>query len=204
MSLGLDNAGRALPAALGVLLGIFLYAKPVVQPPAALPVLGLLVLILLMRLAREVFIQHPLFGLALLEPWILSSVLVVALGTQLLLWLALHAESWFAAPAAVQKTYAAALMGAVTAFLATAWMKDIQDAKGPFLPGPAWKDFARRFSTAHRLTGETLELEACDADVIASAGISGWGLRARWQRSRILSDYLRNGKRATPLRQSAG
>jgi hypothetical protein len=188
MSQALAGVLRGLPGLAGVLAGIFLYAKPIVHPAPIIPTVILLFLIVALYASRELFTIAPKWALLLLEPWVLSAVCIVALSTQFLFWLTVTSQSWFDLPKPQLDAISGALLGAVTTFLATAWTKDVQDSQGPFLPSSQFRTFlAARFIERYKLTGDNVEVEACDSDVVASECISGWGLKSRWKRAAILS-----------------
>ena len=191
MNIGLAGVLRGLPGLLGVLAGIGLYATTLVQPVFCLPILLLVALVVLLLLSRKVFLKHPRLALILLEPWVLSAVCIVALCTELILWLTITSPDWFPE---LQKprldAVTGALIGALTTYLATVWTKDVAESKGPFLPSTQFEQsLARDFSKTYHLTGDTIEWEACHAEAVRN-GVKGWGLVSRWKRAKILSDYL--------------
>ncbi len=193
MNLGLAGVLRGLPGLLGILAGIGLYATPLVQPSFCLPILLLVALVVLLLLSRKVFLKHPRLALILLEPWVLSAVCIVALCTQLILWLTITSPDWF--PALEKPRLDAvtgALIGALTTYLATVWTKDVEESKGPFLPSTQFeKSLAVYFTKKYKLTGATSEWDACNSDFVLVGRIKGWGFVSRWKRAKILSDYLK-------------
>ena len=134
MNLGLTGVLRGLPALVGVLAGILLYARPPVQPSFALPILLLFALVLALLLSRKAFTSYPRISLVLLEPWVLSAVCVVALCTLLILWLTVASPMFFALDKPHLDAVTGALVGALTTYLATVWTKDVEDSRGPLLP----------------------------------------------------------------------
>lgn len=201
MNYGLDSAIRGLPAVLGVFLGLASYAKPVANEPALVPLTLLLVGVISLGLAVGAFNRSPMLGVALLEVWVVSAIALSALATQLLLWLTVSLDMWIKLPTDVEeKSVSGAIIGAASAFLASAWLKELQDGKGPFLPSSVFeKRLAKSFQKAHSIVGSNVEFELCDSEHVAKLNIDGWGLTARWRRAIALNRFLKCGKSFTQL-----
>jgi len=194
MNLGLTGVLQGLPGLIGVLAGIALYAKSPVLASIGLPAIFLVSLILVLFLSRKLFISYPRMGLFLLELWVLSAICIVALCTQLILWLTVESPTWFDLDKGRLDAVTGALVGALTTYLATIWTKDVQDSKGPLLASTQFQQFlAVNFSTSHDLKGDTAEVEACSSDAVRT-GVTGWGFMSRWRRAKILSEYLKRSK----------
>lgn len=183
---------RGIPALLGVLAGIYLYAS---NPDAAYYALPLIVLVLVLALllsGHAVILKSPRLALALMEPWVISAVCITALSTQLILWVTVHAAGWFTLSKTDLDAVSGALVGAITTYLATIWTDDIKKSEGPFLPASQFKKALQsRFSTHFGIIGDNLEWEACHSRTLRN-GTTGWGLSARWNRARILDLYVRS------------
>jgi hypothetical protein len=192
VTFGLAGILRALPGLVGVLTGIFLYAQPFGKLSFAAPCGVLLVLVVAFLFSYELFIIYPRVALFLLEPWVLSAVCIIALSTEVVLWLTVTSPSWFALDKSRLDAVTGALVGSITTYLATIWTKDIQDSKGPFLPATQFQFFlAPHFSNTYKLVGDTPVWHACNSDHV-SAGLTGWGIKSRWRRAKILSDYRKS------------
>ena len=199
MNLGLASALRGLPALAGVVLGVVLFACPL-QGATALPLVALVCLTWVLGAAHRVFNTRPVMGLALMEPWTLAAVALVATCTGAVLWMTVHLEALLGLPQTQAKAVSGALIGAFTTYAATAWLKEIQDANGLFVTSGQAKLHFAGFAKHHGLVGDALALELCQEDKVAIPGsvVEGWGWKARWQRARLLQRFLDGGKQPLP------
>lgn len=191
MSKLLGNAGQGLPPLIGVLWGIYLYSSALEN--WWLPVPVLVVAFLLMRFGRWLLRYSPLGGCALIELWAAGSVSIVALCTMLVLWLTVHAGDFLSGTDAEKKAVSAALVGAVTAYLAVLWTKDIQASEGPFWSGTQLKEgLSVAFKKEDRQPeADSREWDAVWENRVRCGGPDGWGLKSRWWRCGIVGRYLK-------------
>ena len=192
MSKLLGNAGQGLPPLIGVLWGIYLYSSALEKWWLPIPVL--IGAFLVMRSGRWLLRHRPMWGCALIELWVAGSISIVALGTMCILWLTVNAGDFLPGTDAENKAVSGALVGAVTAYLAVLWTKDIQAAEGPFWSGTQLKEGLNAvFRKKDRVPGgDSLEWEAVWERKVRDDGPVGWGLKSRWWRCRILGRYLRS------------
>lgn len=199
MNLGLASALRGLPALAGVMLGVYLFASPL-KGATGLPMVALIFLALLLGIANRVFNEHPFLGAALLEPWTLAAVALVATFTGIVLWMTVNLEALVGLPPTEAKAVSGALVGAFTTYAATAWIKDIQDANGLFVTSGQAKLHFKGFASHHQLVGDSVALELCQEEKVVTkeARVEGWGWKARRQRARLLQQFLDGGKKPLP------
>jgi hypothetical protein len=199
MNLGLASALRGLPALVGVVLGVYLFASPL-KYAIWLPLLALAVLSVVLSIAHGVFNERPMLGLALTEPWTLTAVALVATLTGIVLWMTVNLETLVGLPATDAKAVSGALIGAFTTFAATAWIKEIQEANGLFVASGQAKLHFQGFAAHHKLIGDNVARELCESETAVAKGIEvkGWGMTARWQRARMLQAFLKSGKKPLP------
>jgi hypothetical protein len=190
-----------LPSLAGVFAGIVLYARPLLHTAPAIPLLVLAVACLFLFLASQTFVTRPILSAALLEGWSMAAVAIIALCTQLILWLTVSTTALLdISDADLAKAASAALVGAATTFLATAWVKEIEKADGFFFASSQFrKTLARGFAKAHSLPSATLESAVCNLDSVSVKQISGWGFSARRRRAKVMGEYLRSGKQTHAL-----
>jgi hypothetical protein len=121
--------------------------------------------------------------MVLIEFWVLSAACVVALSTFAIVWITAKSPVWFDALGEDEvKIVVGVLVGAVTAFLASAWTKDIAGAQGYFWPTKHLRAFFYQLG----ITGDSRESDAVHKNRVQGGGPEGWGLLARWQRAVIL------------------
>jgi len=195
MSKLLGNAGQGLPPLVGVLWGIYLYSSALEN--WWLPVPVIVGAFLVMRIGRCLLHYNPLLGCALIELWVAASVSIVALGTMLVLWLSVHAGDFLQGTAAEKKAVSAALVGAVTAYLAVLWTKDIQASEGSLWSGTQLKEgLSAAFEKEDRQPeADSREWDAVWENRVRCGGPVGWGLKSRWWRCGILGRYLKKRRR---------
>lgn len=191
------NAVVGLPALIGVVLGLKLYADPV---PTAYCVGALIVIAYGARwIAFAIMHRMPRLARWLIELWILSAIGVTALGTAAVTWLTLNASlallfdtSRLAADQL--KTMTAAFVTAVTTYIALVGTKDIGDATGFFWSSGAFKTaMAKAYANlpdAKKPQGPTKEYAAIFLDAVPGFGPIGWGFSARGMRAKIFADCI--------------
>ena len=148
---------------------------------------------------------RPAIGRWLIEAWIVSAVGVSALATAILLWIGLQQPparltSLIGLQPDEVKSVTAAFVGALAAFLASAWTQDIGAAKGPFWPSTQFKAGFRKASIVLDPPPRSGRLfEVMNSDFAHSYNgektIDGWGFGARSQR---LSEFEAAPKRTSP------
>jgi hypothetical protein len=191
MSFGLGNASAGLPALLGVLLGIRAYTGGLYW---------ILVCVALIAVGaganwggKAGLHRWPQTGAWLIEIWILATIGVAALATSFIVWIAVASPALFGNPSDPEtKVISAAFVGAVTAYVALVWTKDISEAKGYFWPSTQFKDGMKQ--AYERLArkpkeGDTV-FEAMFEDSVVGHGALGWDFSARKTRAKILSDFV--------------
>jgi hypothetical protein len=182
---------KGIPSLVGVLLGIILY-RPVILWVLVISAITIISIIFLWR-GRKVIGERPQEGRMFIEVWVLSAIAVMSLCTLGNLWLTVNAPSLIPGEEAEVNAVSSTLVGAVTAFLAILWTKDIEQTTGPFWPSTQFKKaISAAFSTeAKKPNGDTREYEAIFEDYVRNNGPSGWDFTARHDRARILEDYLK-------------
>ena len=185
---------QGLPSVVGVLGGIVLYTTKAAGPAWLLPAAGYVGAVLLLGAAWCLVTRHPRAAVLLAETWVVSAVCVTALATQALLWVAACADVWTGTTTDDQEAVKGALVGAMAAYFAGAWLKEIQESKGPLLPRGQCRSLLSRFGTSHNITGDTVYQEACFEDEVRQVDsrerIVGWGIRSRWRRGYWCASYL--------------
>jgi hypothetical protein len=179
------NAFKGLPAILGVMIGIILYPRFNVWLVVIYLAIFLLSWICL-TLGERIMRLNPLVGWCLIELWICSTIPITALTTRGILYLTIHSPSYFSIPD--KETVAAlssALVGAVTAFFALLWTKDIAESDGDFSPQTKFKAAIQKSYKHLHPINDRKKWEAVYNDTVRG-GPSGWDLSARYQRARIL------------------
>ena len=197
MDVGQRTLLQGLPSVLGVLGGIVLYTTKAVDPAWLLPAAAYGGALLLLGGAWCLVTRHPRVAILLAETWVVSAVCITALATQVMLWVAASAGVLTGVPADGQEAVKGALVGAIAAYFAGAWLKEIQESKGPLLPSGQCRSLLCRFGTHHNITGDTVHQEACFEHEVRQVGdrarIAGWGIRSRWGRGYWCADYLKSG-----------
>lgn len=187
----LGNFGQGLPAFLGVVLGIQLCTGGPMWTVSCVAVLGLAIVLLFV--GRSVSKKHPVTGSWIIEAWIISPVCITALLTALIVWLSANWPPVFGSSKnpEVQKALASALIGAVTAYAALVWTKDISDGTGLFWPSTQFKA-AMKGALDRAKEPSDAEHEAIFSETVdGPPKIVGWGFNARRRRARIVDDYVR-------------
>jgi hypothetical protein len=137
--------------------------------------------------------RSPQTGAWLIEIWFLAAIGVAALVTSSIVWIGVASPAFFGNPSDPEtKVISAAFVGAVTAYVALVWTKDISEAKGYFWPSTQFKDGMKQ--AYERLARKPKEgdpvYEAMFEDSVAGHGALGWDFSARKTRAKILSDFL--------------
>jgi hypothetical protein len=198
MNGAVGNAVVGLPALIGVVLGLKLYAE---GSPTCIGVALLLVVpAILLAIAFAIVARLPRIARVLIELWVLSAVAVTAFATAAITWLTLNGKALnyivntASLPTATATTMSAALITAITTYVALAWTKDIGDAKGFFWPSTQFKRaMAKAYALlpdARKPAGNTAAFDALFADTVQGYGNIGWGFGARGTRAKILSGII--------------
>jgi hypothetical protein len=196
-----------LPALIGVVLGVKLYAEGwPFAPYILIPLLGALIAL---GLGRRAMRGSPRIGALLIELWIVSAVAITSLATAFIMWITLDASlAWLIDTSKFSadklKTLSGAFVAAVSTYIALVWTKDIGDAKGFFWPSTQFKSaIASAFETLNPEPAGTTEVfQAAYLDVVVGHGNLGWSLPARWTRAGILANYLAHPPAPPPAPQA--
>ncbi|RUU02207.1 hypothetical protein EOD23_20235 [Mesorhizobium sp. USDA-HM6] len=187
------SALTGLPALVGVLLGIrtFTGGRGWVIASVGLIVLALVSLFV----AKRVMHSRPLIARWFVEVWILASVGVMSLATAAILWVGLEPLPSFLGTVTgtdATKSVTGAFAGAITAYVALVWTKDISDAKGAFWPSYQFKQtIGESFKKMVKKPGQaTCARAAMFDDTIEGVGPVGWEFKDRGVRAKILADFL--------------
>ena len=191
----IGNGVTGIPALLGVLLGIKLFAGGADWFFATLLMIALAALCC--TIGSRLLASNARLGRWLIEVWILSAIGVTALATALIIRLGLDPPiGWLGDPgrlgADAVKQISSTLLGAVSAFVALAWTKDIGDAKGFFWPSTMFKAGlgAAYERLATRPPGGSKTFEAFFEDTVDGEGNLGWDFAGRRRRTEIVADWI--------------
>jgi hypothetical protein len=192
----LGNFGQGLPALLGVGLGIRLYTDWRTWLVICIGALALDIALLV--IGRSLARRHPVEGGWIIESWILSPILITAFVTALIIWLTARGlPSVFGhdPDTEVQKTLASTFVGAVTAYAAIVWTKDISDGAGIFWPSTqfraAMKSVQMSLPDARKAPANSVERQAMFSDEVeVHPKVVGWGFNARRRRARLVQLFL--------------
>jgi hypothetical protein len=187
MSKLFGNVTQGFPALIGVLWGITIYSPSLHR--WWIPALVLVGAFALMHIGRLLIGRNPLIGCLFIEAWGMAAVSIVAFGTMLVLWLTIHASDFIQGTEEEKKAISSALIGAVTAYLAVLWVKDIQVGEGPFWTGTQFREAVQAAFKAPPKAPivDTREWDAVWEERVRGNGPVGWGLTARWKRSKIIA-----------------
>ena len=182
---------RGVPGALGVVLGIILYGQ---EPDGAkwfILVVVLATALVLCAISWGVVTRAPRLALALTELWIISGLAIGALFTQAVLWLTVSA-GLFDLSGDELNAVKGALVGALTTYFASAWLMEINDSKGLFVPGGLYSLLLSRFARHHKSSLKWNEQvrAACVSEIVANTSIRGWGICSRWARAHVCAGFL--------------
>lgn len=189
------RAARGLPALLGVVLGILVYY---VGRQGVIVVGCVIVAVVLMRMAATMKAStRPRVALLLIEAWILLAVALTALSTSAVLWLSLSLPSLIVDDKETVNAVTGAMVGAVSAYFAGLWTKEIAEVGGPFSPGVVFQavleaafKHSKKVPPSSSIAYQAIYFPRVDSGPDGS-GPNGWGLKARWDRARLISEYLR-------------
>lgn len=192
------RAARGLPALLGVVLGILVYF---VGRQGVVVVVGVIAAVVLMRvMASTIAATHPRMALLLVEPWILLAVALTALSTSAVLWLTMSVPRLIVGDKETVNAVAGALVGAVSAYFAGLWTKEIAEVGGPFSPGVVFQSVLEaafkhpdKVPPASSIAYQAIYFPRVDTGPDGT-GPNGWGPKARWDRARLISEYLRQAQ----------
>ncbi|MDR4485711.1 MAG: hypothetical protein R3B95_21385 [Nitrospirales bacterium] len=179
---------NGLPSLIGVIAGIGIYSSKSLLA-WAIPV-GIIILSYgILRVGKCLVLKCPRTGMLIIESWILSAISVVSMTTAFIIWLTVHSRTWFPVSQDEIDTVSGAFIGAVTAYFAFVWIKDINDTTGPFWPSTHFKQALSKFQLSELI--DSKEVDAAFLDRVRNNGPNGWGIKARWGRVLILAEYLK-------------
>jgi hypothetical protein len=193
----LGNFGQGLPALLGVALGIRAYTGGLdwLGPCVAVLILAVGVVVIGRFIARN----SPVVGGLIIEAWIVSPIIVTALMTAFIVWLsALGLPHIFGTEPneEIRKSLASTLVGAVTAYAALVWTKDISDGTGIFWPSTQFKaamaGVQRSLPEGDQAPLGVVRQAMFSDEVQDDPKIVGWGFNARRARARKIDEYVRS------------
>jgi hypothetical protein len=201
MDVGLSKVVSGLPAFLGVCVGIRTYENR--WPFFAIIMFALAVAVMFLLIGRSIIHRHPLRARWLIEFWIVSAICMVAFATSAALWAALSPLSPLLADVAGQErdTISATFIGAVTAYFAFAWTKEIGEARGFFWPSTQFKSALEAAGSRLpvKLPMDSSTTDAVFNNHIQGEGVEGWSFKARGVRARIVAQWIRDAKPYAPL-----
>jgi hypothetical protein len=194
----LGTIAGGLPALIGVLLGLRLYTASLfvwlVVLAATAAAIGMV------TGGRWLLRRRPVLGCGLINAAYALALLTTALATVLVTYVVLQVPvSVLGDPAVLQpgsddlKHLKGAFAGAVSAFVATVWLKDIGEAKGGFWPSSHFQVGMRAAYEARKNdipAGSAAEQAMLSDSVIDGHGKLDWGLRDRYRRARIVEAVL--------------
>jgi len=195
MSALLGSAAIGLPALLGVVLGLRLYMGGLCWVGGAL--LAALACGAAVWAGRAQLRRRPRLGCWLIDAAYVLAILVTALGTALVAWVVLNTPLSALGDTTglsedAEKHLKGAFAGAVSTYVAVAWLKEIGDAKGAFWPSTHFR--AGMAAAYERLNpkpaSDTAAWEAIFSDTVTGHGNLGWDRAARHARAAILAAFL--------------
>jgi hypothetical protein len=189
------NAAAALPALFGVMVGIVVYLG------GWMWWIGLAVVIAglwwIVGAGERMLATHPHRARWMIECSYLLALGVTALGTLVVAVVVLRVPlSVFGDLTGLQEKevsqLSSAFAGAVSAYVAIVWTKDIGDAKGAFWPGTRFQVGMEQVYARLRVTPATGHpvIDALSSSIVPGHGDLGWGFAARGVRAGILAAYL--------------
>lgn len=183
---------KGLPPLSAVVIGVLLYVRYV---PWWLPLAGIFVGAVVLRLGRFLLPRAPVFGNLAISLWILAGIGFMAAGAASLLWLGMALPLRFAQLHGDEsKAVVAALTSALTTFAGVVITKDMEQGTGPFWPATKFKKLASSVFSQATLAPprDTKEWDAVYEDRVRGGGPIGWGFRSRHARAKIFELHLAN------------
>ena len=181
---------RGLSGAIGVVAGVLLYAK--VPEPVwllwGLPFFVLVASAMMLAIAYWLVIRNPRLSCFFAECWVLSGIAITA-GVSLTILYITVSGSWFDLRHDKLNAVKGALIGAMSAYFAGAFLDEINTTKGMLSPSGAYSRLLERFATFHCLA-QNKYFEACCSDLVTNTDIKGWGFCSRWRRAVICEEFL--------------
>ncbi|MGC1780738.1 MAG: hypothetical protein WBB34_22615 [Xanthobacteraceae bacterium] len=195
MSFLSSNALIGLPALIGVVLGLKLYITGFDAVFYLLFVLGVAAIAL--NIGYNVMPWYPRVGGYLIELWILSAIGITAFATAAITWMSLSGPLDYIVNAKQlgteqTKTMAAALVTAVTTYVALVWTKDIGDAEGYFWPSTHFRNALQQAAEqrTNPIQNDTQIYDAIYDDTVRGYGELGWDFGARRTRAKLYSEFI--------------
>lgn len=195
MSAVSGNLLAGLPALVGVLLGLKLYVEGRAVAVVIVVLFGVAAVAL--TVAESLMYRFPRVAAAVLELWFLSAVAVTALATAFVTWASFGTPLGWIVNASILtaeqlKTVQGAFVGALSAYIALVFTKDIGDAKGNFWTSTQFKKIIGKAS--QQLVSQPVHTSPAYAaiylDTVEGYGNIGWGFKARRIRAKVLSDFI--------------
>jgi hypothetical protein len=184
----LNKFAQGLPALLGVIGGIYIFYLNGIWLILPIVVYGLAWL--LMTKGSKLLGTRPFYGWILIELWVFAAISILAISTIIILWLTVNADSLAPVSSEIQKTVSGALVGAVSAFFAILWTKDIESGKGYFWPNSKFKQALKdHFKKLNATEFEELYYAVYN-DVAFDKSFEGWGFIERKKRALIVESHL--------------
>lgn len=198
MGATLGGAASGLPALLGVAAGIMVYLGGLAWWAGL--ALTLVALGAIVAGGERLLATRPGLGRWMIEASYLVAVAVTALGTALVAVVVLNTPlSVFGDASGLRddeiKQLSSAFAGAVSAYVALLWTKDIGDQKGALWPATRFQAAMKR---AHAVLSpppapSSQVFDAMSSSNVRGHGDLGWGFAARGVRAGILAAYLEKG-----------
>ncbi|UIK07852.1 hypothetical protein [Neorhizobium galegae] len=194
----IGTATTGLPATAGVLLGIRSFTGSgwwlIADVALVIGGFGLL------WIGNLLLPTAPKAGRWFIEFWIATALGIMALATYAILFVSLQPlPAWLGSVAGDEriKAVTSAFGGAITAYIALVWTKDIAEGKGYFWPSTQFKDGlegAWKKMTAPPGRGTKARAAMFD-EYIETVGKIGWDFSGRRTRARIIQEHL-DGRKA--------
>jgi len=189
----IGTATTGLPALAGVLLGIRTFTGNGYWLAGDLAIVA--VGYALLGIGNLILPSSPRIGRWFVEVWIISSIGTMALATYAILYISLKdLPNWLGPVAGDERTKAvtSAFAGAITAYIALVWTKDITEGQGHFWPSTqfknglerAWKKMTRQPQPG------SIARQAMFDDYIEGEGDVGWDFSDRQKRADIVDRFL--------------
>lgn len=194
----INKIARGLPPLLGVLGGIYIFRPGDLTLAAAILAVGFVAGLAARMAGIRAVKSRPMLGWFLNEWWILAAISIIALSTAVVLWVTVNADSLVPVASDAQSAVSGALVGAVTAFLAVLWTKDIEEGAGIFWPATSFKKgLKERFNDLTK-EADPHAYYAVHYDQAYDGSFAGWGFIERRKRAGLLQIHVNNRRQQPP------